>query len=313
MFVRDGWTSRNFRAERSIAVGQYGFITEDNLGTAGEIESEPFYRYIKQQGMGRHCGMTVQVPTGDVLIFNFERLLIDGPAPIEEIARLNSIKGHLARSALFASRLGLERARNSVEALGIVGLPAALLSARGSYLASNHQFDCLRSGVFVEGFAGRTRLKSRQADVHLQSALGRLGMYGGMSEIGEIMSLPVQATPSTAAMIVHLIPIRRAARDVFASAACALVVTTLDASAPTSAQVLRGLFDLTNAEAEIARGIAAGKSIHDIARANHKAPSTVRQQLKSVFEKTGVKRQAELTRLLAGTGFPEALSKVPTE
>jgi DNA-binding CsgD family transcriptional regulator len=62
---------------------------------------------------------------------------------------------------------------------------------------------------------------------------------------------------------------------------------------------LRSWFMLTPAEAQIALGIAEGKTIATIAKMRGVAVSTARGQLKSVFVKTGTHRQAELVALLA--------------
>lgn len=62
---------------------------------------------------------------------------------------------------------------------------------------------------------------------------------------------------------------------------------------------LRSRFVLTPAEAQIALGIAEGKTLAAIAEMRNVAVSTARGQLKSVFAKTGTHRQAELVALLA--------------
>jgi DNA-binding CsgD family transcriptional regulator len=63
---------------------------------------------------------------------------------------------------------------------------------------------------------------------------------------------------------------------------------------------LRFRFRLTPAEARIALGIAEGATLAAIAEARGVSVSTARTQLKSVFAKTNVHRQAELVALLAG-------------
>src|SRR6185312_14215896 len=55
---------------------------------------------------------------------------------------------------------------------------------------------------------------------------------------------------------------------------------------------LQQLFGLTLAEMEISSDIAAGISISEIASRRQVSPATVRVQMKSIFEKVGVKRQS---------------------
>ncbi|NJL08424.1 MAG: helix-turn-helix transcriptional regulator, partial [Methylacidiphilales bacterium] len=61
--------------------------------------------------------------------------------------------------------------------------------------------------------------------------------------------------------------------------------------------------DLTPAEARVARALIEGQSVTDFARTVGLSPETTRTQLKSVFAKTGTRRQIELVALLAGKGL----------
>ena len=61
-------------------------------------------------------------------------------------------------------------------------------------------------------------------------------------------------------------------------------------------------YGLTRAEARVALHIIDGGDIASYARAAGVSAGTVRSQLKSVFAKAGVSRQAELVKLGAGLG-----------
>ena len=103
-------------------------------------------------------------------------------------------------------------------------------------------------------------------------------------------------------MILHLIPIKRAANDIFSRVTAILVVTPVVPAEVPTAEVLQGLFDLTPAEARVARAVGRSETIETIAKAFGVSKGTVRNQLKAVFAKTGVARQADLARLLSGAG-----------
>jgi DNA-binding CsgD family transcriptional regulator len=64
--------------------------------------------------------------------------------------------------------------------------------------------------------------------------------------------------------------------------------------------VLNSRLRLTPAEARIALGVARGETLAAIAAANGISVQTVRTQLKAIFTKTGVHRQAELAILIIG-------------
>jgi DNA-binding CsgD family transcriptional regulator len=61
-------------------------------------------------------------------------------------------------------------------------------------------------------------------------------------------------------------------------------------------------YGLTPTEVRLATHIAAGGSVADYAALHKVSEGTVRTHLKAVFAKTGVHRQADLVRLLAGGG-----------
>lgn len=58
-------------------------------------------------------------------------------------------------------------------------------------------------------------------------------------------------------------------------------------------------FHLTGAQRAVALFIAGGGSVAEYARQEGLSPATVRTHLKAVFAKTGVRRQADLIRLLS--------------
>lgn len=65
-------------------------------------------------------------------------------------------------------------------------------------------------------------------------------------------------------------------------------------------RVLLDQFGLTSAEAAVSAMLCAGTNLRDIAQARGAAVATVRNQVKSVMGKAGVRRQSELVaRLLA--------------
>ncbi len=77
-------------------------------------------------------------------------------------------------------------------------------------------------------------------------------------------------------------------------AAVALIVSDPERVAPTSAEHLRELYDLTSAEARIAMALLHAGRLQDIADRFGISLSSVRVHLQRVFEKTRTHRQAEL-------------------
>jgi DNA-binding CsgD family transcriptional regulator len=105
-------------------------------------------------------------------------------------------------------------------------------------------------------------------------------------------------------MILHLVPVRGAAQDVFSRASVVVFVTPVVVAEVPTAEVIQGLFDLTPTEARVARALGRGETVAEIATGNGVAQPTVRNQIREIFAKTGVNRQADLVGLLRGIRGP---------
>ena len=138
-------------------------------------------------------------------------------------------------------------------------------------------------------------LVAPSADRLLANALQKFELAAGE----QIRSLPLPACGSQPPMIIQLVPIGSAEHDVFEVGSCLLAATAVVPSSVPSRDLIQVLFDLTPAEARVACGIGAGKTVDTLAATFAVSAGTIRVQLRSVFEKTATARQAELVQLLA--------------
>lgn len=296
-FVHEGWMRQNIRASRLQPKNHAGFVVDLDIVSAEEAEIDPFYVHcLRKYGGGVGTGTVIPVPTGDVIIFNIERSYKKGFLDRDVLPALDVLRPHLARSALLSVRLGLERARTMTEALGLLDLPGAVLTASGRVLSTNSLLDGLHQ-QFSLSAGGSLMIAHRPANALFEAALQNSSDADFASYP---QSFPVPSTASCTACVAHLVPLRRQARDIFSGAANLFVVTPVGVPQAPSAHILHGLFDLSPAEARVAQRIVEGNSIEEIAKANNVSRETVRNQVKSVLAKTGTSRQAELVGLLMG-------------
>ncbi|MFZ5736101.1 MAG: helix-turn-helix transcriptional regulator, partial [Pseudomonadota bacterium] len=157
--------------------------------------------------------------------------------------------------------------------------------------------DALVPAVFQDR-AQRLTIAERAADAVFADAVASLPAAPA------VRSIPVVGAEGVLPMVLHLIPVRGSAQDIFTQAIAILVATPVDRARVPTAEVLQGLFDLTPAEARVARGIGEAQSVDSIASALGVSRETVRSQLKEVLSKTGLSRQQELISLLAGKAIP---------
>jgi DNA-binding CsgD family transcriptional regulator len=295
----DAW-NYNDRARRGIESQHAGFLGDQHIYTPEELAQSRFHReFLHVHGLGWCAGTMINPPSGDKLILTVERGRDDGPVPEEAIAKLDTLRPHLARSALLSARLRLERAGAAVSALEMIGLPAAMLSPMGRSLAMNGLMAELMPSV-MQDRQERLALSDGVADLMLAATL--LAMRSEAE--GAPRSIPLPATEERPPMVAHLVPVRGEARDVFSNAMAVLVVTPVRHGTVVSAEVIQGLFDLTPAEARVAHGIAAGRTAEELARALGISVETVRKHIAAVLAKTGLPRQAALVGLLAGSVPP---------
>ena len=175
-----------------------------------------------------------------------------------------------------------------------MGLPALLLGQDGTVISANPLVEALSDHVQWRAH-NRVALSDGRANELLWAALAALESNPDAS----VRSFALRDADDRAALVIHLIPIRRSAHDIFAGSYALMVVTPVSAAAAPPLELMRSLFDLTPSEARVARGLAIGDTLDEIAAKGGVAISTVRSQLRQVLEKTGCTRQAELVSLLA--------------
>ena len=142
-------------------------------------------------------------------------------------------------------------------------------------------------------------LKNRNADRLLRTAMASSFVDDKVS----VRSFPAHDLRSNEVAIIHYMPIRRLARDIFASSGGLVILTPATRPHAPNLELIRSLFDLTPAEARVARSLASGSTVEDIASAGSISPNTV-----SVLTKTGCNRQTDVVALLSGIWSPQALT-----
>jgi DNA-binding CsgD family transcriptional regulator len=297
-FVAQGWHLRNDRVPRLVAMRYPGFITDTDVMSETEIATHPMYtEFLSPRGYSVCAGTAIQGATGDLLIFSIEGLSDYGWAK-KIIPHLDTLRPHLARAAMLTSQIRLERAKAATVALEMIGTPAAFVSGSGRLRSANRLFQSLIGTDIVERVE-RLKIADTQADLRFASALeqAKAGAATGIS-------IALKQTPERGAAVLHMLPVLGEARDVFWDGGFILVLSRPGTGRQLKSEVLQSLYDLTPAEARLARALANGLSPDEIAAQAGTTIATVRSQLKSLFVKLGVNRQAQLVSLLAGLVLP---------
>jgi DNA-binding CsgD family transcriptional regulator len=285
-FVAGNWLTRGRRL--AVASTHAGFLAA--------LAEQPMYRdFLRPLGLGWAAGSAIPMPSGDMILISVERDHARGRMEPQVLRRLDAVRPHLARSALMSARLQMERARAVSDTLGALGLPALVFDRQGAVQAANTLIEGL--GEHIRWRArDRIALKDASADALLGEAIAALATDGPPAA----RSFAIRGSQAAAALVAHVIPVKGAARDIFVRCAGVLVLTPVSLPNAPPVELVRSLFDLTAAEARVARALAAGDSVGDIAEAGAVSVNTVRAQVRGVLEKTGCHRQSEVVALLGG-------------
>lgn len=274
-----------------------GFIAIDSLLSAEELNRDRVQQDLRGIGLEAQAASAISMPTGDLVCFSFERHVSRGQFSDASLEGLNALRPHLARAGMVAARMRLEEARSTVATLSSLGLPASVLTRQGRVIATNEEFD-RHDETFLATALGGLAIGEHVANELFQSAM-RVAMT---TEEPGIRSIAVTPNALRAAMVLHLLPLRRSAHEIFSGGDLLVVATSVSAHASVpEASILRALFDLAPAEVKLAISLATGSTLQDAARESNIQITTARTYLDRIFRKTGTHQQSQLVALLKST------------
>jgi DNA-binding CsgD family transcriptional regulator len=218
----------------------------------------------------------------------------------DRIALLSGLIGHLRQALEMQARLGA-LASDSLRLAGALEVVRhGLLIVAPECLVINLNSPAeriLRAADGLTFHAARVAALNVRSDRELSHAVHD-AIFGAHSEVRTGRSFACPRPSGKHPYVLHVIPAHRCGGDAPADpTALVIIVDPEDDPAPPG-PMLRRLYDLTSAEAEIALRVLHGAEPKQIADEMSIALATVRTHLQHVFEKTGTHRQSELVRLL---------------
>lgn len=273
------------------------FRSVDDFLSKEEAEADAVWAPLAARGFGQRLATVIPLSSGDRVTFVLARMRDKGRYTAKDIASLDSLRPHLNRATLIAARLGLERANAMAETLSRLGLAAAVIDPAGRVIGSNSLLDALHDILPSVAF-GRISVNDRAGNTLFRAGLEQIGS-GDAKPGGMSIPVPPSACGSRPPLIIHLLPVRGLAQDIFAGGQALMVVSLLERKSAPMPELLHGLFDLSPAEARLAGEMATGMTLRDITVSRPVSMPTLRTQVRSILAKTGVSRLADLSRLLA--------------
>ena len=271
-----------------------GFRIDQDDYDSGDMARDQYYQdYLRPLGLFWHANARLKTEGSDEVAVGFKRELKSGPYEEADKAALDLLLPHVRACARITECVFDAETRGLVRGLHRGGRPVLEFDAWGRVRQQHGNFDGTAGPLSVR--SGRAVAAKPQAQNDLEKAIARATDHPQRSTA---LLLNDSAGNSH---VFQIVPIFGQARDVFLSTSAVGVL--ISRTKRNRVTVERGyamdLFGLTLREAQIVDGLCRGYSIRDIATELRVVPETVRFHLKSVFEKTGAHRQAEVVALFA--------------
>ena len=217
--------------------------------------------------------------------------------------RFELVVPHVRRAALIGKTLDMHKleAAALADTLDTIGA-GVLLADGGARLthanASGHAL--LAQGDVLSARGGRLVARDPQADRLLRDALG--AAENGDTAMGRKGIEVGLGARDGARYLAHALPLkdgarRKAGASYDAVAALFVRQAALDSLSPLEA--LAGEFRLTPAEVRVLRAIVDIGGVREVAPVLGVSEPTVKSHLRSIYDKTGARRQADLVKLVA--------------
>lgn len=286
-------------AMESQTVGRTVF--SDDLVPLSQLRATEFFdEVLRPQGIG-HNGMIALAAREDFRVaFNICRSERRGPFSEDDRRFFEWLSPHLRRSVHLGFRVqgyhALRRAEYGVLDQFASGVILIDRQARIVYVNAAAQSHASEDGALVlrgQGVTTRSPEHARRLEALIRAAL--------QGTPASMMSAPRRSDGRQVVMLASSVRGKDVGRfsDLGMADAAALlfIVDPADRAATSSAWLMEA-YGLTPAEARVALAVAEGSAIAETADRLGLSANTIKTHLRGVFAKTGVRRQAELTRLV---------------
>lgn len=294
-----GRTPPNSRYRRVNHTRSSGFRVDHDDYDDRQLAKDPFYQeFLRPIGYFWHANVGLTSGRDESVEISLKRHLNAGAYRREDATLLDAALPSLRAAVRLGRQMFDAETRGMARLLLARGRPVIELDAWGRPLAVHPDAEAVRDGPL--------RIVGRQltaANGAAQAAVDR-AVSLALTRPGEVALAPLGEWNGRNAFL-QVLPVPGRVRDIFLSAAALAVPIEQDAPwtpVRLSAAGIREAFALTGRETDIACLLAEGLSLAAISRRLDIQPGTARTHLKSIFEKTGTRRQAELAALFGRLG-----------
>jgi DNA-binding CsgD family transcriptional regulator/PAS domain-containing protein len=283
-----------------------------DIGPIDEFRATRIYReWAQPQGLVDFLTVSIDKNATTVAMYGLFRHERQGMVDDVTRQRTRLIAPHIRRAVVIGRAIDLKAAQAASFADAFDRLSSAMLfiDATGRIVHANaaaHRM--LALGNVVRAAPGG-RISSN--DPNLGEALRKIFEDAGKGDnaLGiQGIAFPIVARDGEN-YVGHVLPLTSGARTKTGSAfaaAAVLLVQKAELAMPAAPEVLAKTFKLTPTELRVLLAVSEFGGVAEIADSFGISETTVKFHLKSLFDKTGARRQTELVKLLAGFTTPLA-------
>jgi DNA-binding CsgD family transcriptional regulator len=294
-YFENGWHLQDERTRGFDLMVKRGVVDDLDIFGIDQIKRHPYYQeFLAPHHLRWYAG--VKLASGDDLwALSIQRTIAQGPFSNAEKRVLGKLSNSLSSSAALARALSFTAANGALEAFEISGTAALLINRRGEVFKANRSAEQLLKGdirIIKRKLVSNDRHANAEIERALQDLLGR-PLGAGL--------LPMVCLPRSdrLPLLAHPVKLPSLTANVLADCRAAIILVDPEKRSRPPEAALRIAFQLTTAEARLALHLASGETLEVAAERLGIARDTTRNQLKNIFAKTGVNRQAELVATLA--------------
>lgn len=300
-YIRQNWKMRDERDAALPLLSRRRVITDLDVTDFDQVKRSPYYQeFLAPNHLAWFAGLSFGAGA-DGWCICIQRSVRQDPFAPHEIDMLTALSPRIESAAALVRALDFARADTAAQAFELSGHAVIMLDRSGTVVRVN----AVAEGLISDGFevrAGQIVAHSPLAQAAFDSALSDL--------LARPLSTPLTAPVAFPRagrhpLLAYAIRLSNSARDIIGGFQVAVVILDPLRRPMTSRVALEIAFGLSRSEARLAARLAEGASLKQIANDLGIAYETARAQLKSIFIKTRVNRQAELVALL-GRMSPQA-------
>ena len=284
-------------------------VTTSDLIPYDEFLQSRFYReWAQPQGLVDFVSAALEKSATSAAMFGVFRHESHGIADEETRRRMRLLIPHIRRAVFIAKVVDLKQIETETIAQTLDGLRAAtfLVDKAGRIAHANSAgHAALGRADLLRAAGGHLVASDPQTDRNLQEALAAAAQGdAALATRGIALSMRTSVGDHYVAHVLPLTSGKRHRAGFGQSATAAVFVQKAVLDFPPPPEAIAKAFRLTPTELRVLLAIVEVGGVPEVADVLGVADSTVKTHLGRIYEKTGIGRQADLVRLVAGFSSP---------